>query len=224
MVQNDFPGIIGKERKWYSLLRHNSVPCHLIEIQKPPPQGHPAVTSALESTLVVTMSGVAETFKSVIDEMTFATNFKLINLVHAENVNFTYEDPNTRLDEPENRWNVQLVSYDTLTSRAEPSSNGQFSHCSWSFGIFHDSHRYKTKNSVGWRVATNARIGFKLQVTATPGFHSLDDWCLQTIWLLSGSSGDPEDNTVMENHGAEALYSTVKSLMHAIRTETEHAQ
>jgi hypothetical protein len=139
-------------------------------------------------------------------------------------VNLTHEDLNTSLDEPENRWNIHLVSYDTLTSRAKPSSNGQLSYCSWSFGIFDESHRYKTKNSVGWRIAMNARIGFKLQVTATPGFHSLYDWCFQTMWLFSGAPEDPEDETVMEMHGADALYSAVKSLMHAIRTEDEEAQ
>jgi hypothetical protein len=77
---------------------------------------------------------------------------------------------------------------------------------------------------VGWRIATNARIGFKLQVTATPGFHSLYDWCYQAMWLFSGAPENPEDETVMEKHGADALYSAVKSLMHAIRTEDQEAQ
>jgi len=77
---------------------------------------------------------------------------------------------------------------------------------------------------VGWRIVMNARIGFKIQVTATPGFHSLYDWCFQTMWLFSGAPEYPEDDTVMEKHGAEALYSAVKSLMHAIWTEGEHAQ
>ena len=70
----------------------------------------------------------------------------------------------------------------------------------------------------------NARIGFKLQVTAPPGFHSLYDWCYQTMWLFSGAPEDPEDETVMEMHDADALYSTVKSLMHAILTEDQDAQ
>jgi hypothetical protein len=77
---------------------------------------------------------------------------------------------------------------------------------------------------VGWRIAPNAKIGFKLQVTATLGFHSLDDWCYQTMWAFSGGSEDPEDVTVMEMHSMEALYSAVKSLMHAIRTEDQDAQ
>jgi len=79
MVQNDFPGMIGEEREWYPLRRHNSVPRHLIEIQKTPLQVHPALTSTVEPILVVTRPGVAETFKSVIDEMTLPTDFKLIN-------------------------------------------------------------------------------------------------------------------------------------------------
>jgi len=70
----------------------------------------------------------------------------------------------------------------------------------------------------------NARIGFKLQVTATPGFHSLYDCCFQMMWLFSGAPDDPEDETLMEKHGTEALYSAVKSLMHAIRTEDQEAQ
>ena len=102
MVRNKFPGIIGEEREWCPQQRQNSMSLRLIETQKTPPQGHPALTSALDPILVVTMPGVAEMFKSVIDEMTFATHFKLINLLHAENVNLTHEDLNTSLDEPEN--------------------------------------------------------------------------------------------------------------------------
>ena len=224
MVQNDFPGMIGEEREWYPLRRHNSVPCRRMAIQTTPLQGHPVLSSALGPILVVTMPGVAETFKSVIDEMTFATDIKLIDSLPAENVNLTNNDLNTSLDKPENQWNIHLVAYDTLTSRAKPSSNGQLSQCSSSYGIFDESHRYKTKNSVGWQIAMNATIGFKLQVTAMPGLHPLYDWCFQTMWLFSGVPEYPEDDTVMEKHRAEALYSAVKSLMHAIRTKDKDAQ
>jgi len=41
---------------------------------------------------------------------------------------------------------------------------------------------------------------------------------------VSGAPEDPEDDTVMEKHGAEASYSTGKSLMHAIQTTDEEAQ
>jgi len=224
LAHNDFPGIVGEEQELYPLQRVNSVPRHLLEIQSTPPHGHPALISALQPILVVTMPGVAETFKGVIDEMTHGTNFKLINLLHIKNANLAHEDLNTSIDEPENRCNIYLVLYDTLTCRAKASSNGQLSYCAWSFGIFDESHQYKTKNSVGWQIAIKAKIGFKLQVTATPGFHWLYDWCFQTIWLFSGVPEDPVDDTVMEKHGAEALYSAVKSLMHAIWTKDEDAQ
>jgi hypothetical protein len=67
-------------------------------------------------------------------------------------------------------------------------------------------------------------MGFKLQVAATPEFRSLYDWCYQVIWLFAGAPEDPEDGTVMEKHGADALYSAGKRWLHAIRTEEEDAQ
>jgi len=224
LAHNNFPGIVGEEWGWYPLQRSNSVPGHLLEKQTTPPHGEPALISAHEPILVVTMPRVAETFTTIINEMRYGTDFKLVNLLLAENANITQNDLNTSIDEPENQWNIHLVSYDSLTSRAKPSSNGRLSHSSQSFGIFDDSHRYKTKNSVGWRTATNVSIGFRLQVTSTLGFHSLYDWCYQAIWLISGVPEDPEDETVMEKHGADAQYSAVKSLMHAIRTEDKDAQ
>jgi hypothetical protein len=224
LVDNDFPSIVGEEREWYPLQRLNSVPRRRLEIQTTLPHGHPALISAHEPIMVVTMPGVAKTFKTVINEITHGTDFKIVNMFLTENVDLTHEDLKTSIDEPEIRWNIHLVSYDTLTCRAKPSSNGRLSHCSWSFGIFDESHRYTTKNTVGWQIATNARIGFKLQFTATPGLHSLYDWCYQTIWLFSGAPEDPADETVIEMHSADALYSAVKSLMHAIRTEDQDAQ
>jgi len=173
MVQSDFPGIISEEWEWYAWRRHNLVPHRLIEIQKNPPQGNPVLISALEPIMVVTLPGVAETFMSVIDEMTYATCFKLIFLLHMDIGNLTHNNLTTRLDEPDNRWNIHFDSYATLTSRAKPSSDGQHSHCLWSFGIFDESYQYKTKNSVGWWIAMNARIWFKHQVTGMPGFNSL---------------------------------------------------
>ena len=69
----------------------------------------------------------------------------------------------------------------------------------------------------------NAKIGFKLQVTATPGFHSLYDLCFQMIWRFSGAPEDSENDTVRAKHGAEALYSAVKSLIYAIKTKDKEA-
>jgi len=43
------------------------------------------------------------------------------------------------------------------------------------------------------------------------------------MWLFSGAPADPEDKAVIDKHGAEELYSAVKSLMDAIRTEPQDA-
>ena len=219
-----FLALLEKKPEWYPLQRLNLVPRGLLEIQTTPPHWHLALILAHELILVVTTPGVAQTFKTVINEMTHGTDFKLVNLLHAKNANFTHQDLNASIDKPKNRWNMYLVSYDTSTSRAKPSSNSRLSYFSWSFGISDESHQYKTKNSVGWRIATTVRIGFQLQVTATPQFDSLYDWCYQAIWLCAGAPEDQEADTVMEMHGADSLYSTVKSLMHDIRTADQDTQ
>ena len=43
------------------------------------------------------------------------------------------------------------------------------------------------------------------------------------MWLFSGAREDREDETAMEMHGANALYSAVKSLIHALWTEDQDA-
>ena len=92
LADNDFPGSVGEEQEWYPLQRLNSVSRLLLEIQITRPHGHPALISAHEPILVVTIPGIAETFKTVIDEMSDGTDFKLINLLYAENANLTYKD------------------------------------------------------------------------------------------------------------------------------------
>ena len=44
------------------------------------------------------------------------------------------------------------------------------------------------------------------------------------MWEFSGAPGDPENDSVMEKHGANVLSTAVKSLMHAIRPENHDAQ
>jgi hypothetical protein len=47
------------------------------------------------------MPGVAETFKTVIDEMKHGTNLKLGHMLHPENAFVTHKDLNTIIDDPE---------------------------------------------------------------------------------------------------------------------------
>jgi hypothetical protein len=44
------------------------------------------------------------------------------------------------------------------------------------------------------------------------------------MWLFSGLPDDAGHETVLEKPGSDALYSAVKSLMHAPQTEDEEAQ
>jgi hypothetical protein len=133
--------------------------------------------------MLVTMPRVAEMFKTVIDGFTHGTDMKLINLLHDEYINHTHDNLNTSNDEVENQWNIYLVLYDTLISRPTPSSIGQLAYCVCNCEIFDEFHQYKTKNIVGWQIAMIVNIGFQLQATATPRFHSLYDWCYPLMWL-----------------------------------------
>jgi hypothetical protein len=116
LADNEFAGIVGAEWEWFPLQIVHSVPRHLLEIQTTPSHGYSALVSALESILVVTNPRVAEMIKTFIDEMTHGTDFKLINLLYAENAYLTHKDLNTSSDEPKNGWTIHCVSFDTLTS------------------------------------------------------------------------------------------------------------
>jgi len=136
LADNDFPSIIHDKWEWYLLQRLNSGLRCLLEIRTTLSHRHPALILADEPILVVTMPGVAETIKTVIDEMTHGTDFKLIDSLLTEYAHFSHGNLNTSIDELENRGNIDLVSYDTLTFRAKPWRIGRLSHCSWNFGIF----------------------------------------------------------------------------------------
>ena len=55
LANKNSPSIVGKEQEWYPFQRLNSVPHHLLKIQTTSPHGHPALLSALEPILVVSM-------------------------------------------------------------------------------------------------------------------------------------------------------------------------
>jgi hypothetical protein len=78
------------------------VPHHLLEIQTTPPSGHPALASAHEPFVVVTMPRMVQTLKTVIDEMTHETHFRLVNLLHTTNAHLTHKVLNDSIDELEN--------------------------------------------------------------------------------------------------------------------------
>jgi hypothetical protein len=59
LADNNFPGIVGYKWEWYLLQRLNSLLCRQLEIQTTPPHRHPALISAHEQILLVTMPRVA---------------------------------------------------------------------------------------------------------------------------------------------------------------------
>jgi len=73
------------------------------------------------------------------------SNFKLVNWLQAENAYLTHEDLNTGIDKPDNRWNIHLGLYDSITFRPKPSSHSQQSYSSLHVLIFDDSHWYNIK-------------------------------------------------------------------------------
>lgn len=120
MAQNDPSGQIAQEQKWYPLQRLNALSCHLEKIQSAPALGQPVCTSPLQPIIVVTMPGLVETFKRVIKETTYGTNFKLVNLEDVEYGNLTHENLDTCIDKLDNQWNIHVVLSDTSTSKVQP--------------------------------------------------------------------------------------------------------
>jgi len=167
MEQNDYLGIIGKEWECYLLLRPNSVAHCLLEIQATSPHCYPAPRSAPKLILVVTMPGVAETIRSVIDKMIYWTDFKLLNWLHAENLNHTHQDLIPSIDKPETHRKFHLVSYHTLICRVKPSTNGQFSYCAWSVTIFMSSISTRLKTvwpgKLWWKWPLDSNFKSQLQ-------------------------------------------------------------
>jgi len=224
MAQNNCPRIISKGKVSNPLQRLNLLSYRLLEIQKTPCHRHPALVAALKPILMVTMSRVAESLRTIINTMIYWNDFKIVNMLEMENPDLSHKDVNTRVDKPEYRFNIQHVLQDSITSRVKPTSDSTHSYCVLSFCPFDKFHPFQTKHGVGWLIAMKARIWFKLQVTATTRFLSLFDLCYQSLWLIPAPSEHAVEDVAMPLHGAEVLYSAVKSLMHAIWTGREEDQ
>ncbi|KAF8536335.1 hypothetical protein BDD12DRAFT_890450 [Trichophaea hybrida] len=131
-----------------------------------------------QTNLIVTLPGICETFE-----------------IGPKPLQPTNEDLNASADEPERRWNIHLISYDTLMAQATPNGQRHLTKCAWSFAIFDESHLYKERNFMDG-----------------------------TIWLFSGPPIRPEDKTLMELHGADALQVAVRSWTQGIRSDDNEAQ
>jgi hypothetical protein len=109
-------------------------------------------------------------------------------------------------------------------AQSKQNSQRRLTKCAWSIAIFVKTHWYKGRDSQGLSVAVHAKIGFKLQVTATPAYQTPNDWVNHTIWLFSCTPIRPEDKTSMERHGAEAFHVAVRSLIQGITSDDNEGQ
>jgi len=109
MVQNDSPRMIGKDWKWYLLWKLYSVPHRLLPIQTTAPLGLPALTSAIQRILVVTMPRVIESFNSAMNKIPYVTGSKPENMLRLDNSNSALKNLNTRINNPENRCIIDLM-------------------------------------------------------------------------------------------------------------------
>jgi hypothetical protein len=124
-----------------------------------------------------------------------------------KNANLTHDAWNTIMGKPENQCNIHHVLNDPILYSTKPSSNSQLPHWSGRFGTLNESQHNMTKNGMGWRIVTIARIRFKRQVTATPGFSSLYDWSVLKMWLFSDEPDHAAGDIVRQMNGANPLRS-----------------
>jgi len=219
MPLNSLSGIISEKWLWYSLQKPYSLAHSLLEIKTSSPLQHPAPSLELELILVVTMSGVADRFYSIINEMTYWTDFKLVNMFHGNNSNLTNNDLYPKIPQPEYQWNTDSVSYDTFTCQVKPPNIVHLLYSLYSLGMFDKSHQYKTNNTVNWQIMITLRIGFKLQVTAMLGFHLLWNHSYKRTDILSDTTNDPQSKITFQNCCAVTLNSAVPCSIHAIRMD-----
>ena len=119
---------------------------------------------------------------------------------------------------PEQMWDIHVITYNALTERGQRNHNGtpgQLTGCTMSWGIFEENYRYKGPKSIGWKVVSEVDIGFKVQVTATPAYHSLRDWAHLTHWLFAIPEL-AEDPDAVAKHGPAALEKAVVDIQRAV--------
>ncbi|KAF8544412.1 hypothetical protein BDD12DRAFT_801333 [Trichophaea hybrida] len=148
-VQNDYPTVPPEERGWYPLTKKNPVPHWLLKMKTTLSYVHICLVLAHKSILIVTLPGICKTFKSVIKDMSYNTDFTIIDLLDPNHYNLTNDDMKASTDEPEQRWNINLKSNDTLMALAKPNGQRLLTKCAWSFAIFDESHQYKGRDSQG---------------------------------------------------------------------------
>ena len=150
--------------------------------------------------------------------ITAGTSFTIRDLSAEGDAEMSHTHLNISVKFPERTWDIHVITYNALMERGQRNHNGtprQLTSCTWSWGIFDESHRYKGPKSIGWKVVSKADIGFKVQVTATPAYHSLRDWAHLMRWLFAIPEV-AEDLDAVAKHGPAALEKSIVDIQRAV--------
>jgi hypothetical protein len=134
--------------------------------------------------------------------ITKGTPFSVCDLGTEDAGDLTHAHLNLCVEHHERWCNIHESTYDTLTSLAQRYVNNtvcKLTNCQWSWGIFDDTHRFNGPKSKGWSVVSEAQIGYKVQVTVMPAYHSLKVWGNTTQWLFTIPDA-PENEHAVEEH------------------------
>ena len=135
------------------------------------------------------------------------THFTIRDFSAEDGAEISHTHLNFLIKFSERRWDIHVATYNALMERGQRNRSGtprQLTNCTWSWGIIDESHRYKGPKSIGWKVVSEADIGFKVQVTAIPAYHSIRDWANLTHWLFAIPKV-AEDADAVAKHGPASL-------------------
>ena len=215
-VEQEFAGLSEVQRGWYPCTHPRPVPRRLQQLLD---EGMTTQDIApWHPVLCVVLPSVRETFVAATRTITHGTRFAIRDLSAEGGSELSHTHLNFSMNHPTRMWDIHVITYNAFTERSQRNPSGsprQLTDCTWAWGIFDESHRYKTPKSIGWKAAMEAKIGFKVQVTATPAYHSLRDWTNISRWLFV-IPNEVEIPDSVSYHGPIALAKAVANVQRAV--------
>jgi hypothetical protein len=224
-----FPTLSDLQRTWYPCQHKHPVPQRLVQLAMPDSdvsEEENRTIAPWHPVLCVVLPSVRGTFVQALASITTGTSFRIRDLSSDQGADMTHAHLNFSPAEAERRWDVHVITYNAFTERAQRNPSGSFRQLTqaiWSWGIFDESQRYKGTKSIGFKVAHDAQIGFKIQVTATPAYHSLADWGNTSSWLFH-IPAVVQDEGELIHHGPRAMIRAVRELEQAVKHQESLAE
>ena len=214
-VKQGIPGLSLVHRGWYPCTHAQPLPRRLFQLLD---NDKPTDIAPWHPLLCVVLPSVRETFVAPTKTITAGTHLTIRDLSAEGNAEMSHTHLNFSFKFPELMWDIHVVTYNALMERGQRNPSGtprQLTNCTWPWGISDESHRFKGPKSIGWKVVSEADIGFKVQVTATPAYHSLRDWANITRWLFAIPEV-AEDPDAVAKHGPAALEKAIMDIQYAV--------